>query len=657
MISAVRRCNCEQLNVHNKFRALFLVLDKRISTSSDDYQYLQKSKLSLQHFQQSLPRLPIPPLEKTCHRYLNALKPLLSNEQFQQTEGIVRRFQEKDGRALNEQLVTVNKKNKHTSYITKAWFDMYLQSRDSITINVNPFMGVPNDPKPEYNNQLIRASNILISSLRFLRSLRSNLLEPEVYHLNPAKSDNETFRRVVRIVPNRFAWHAAFLFKAFPLDVSQYQSLFNGTRIPKHGQDELFNDPTAKHMLIIRNGHFYVFDVLDSNGHIKDPAYIHGCLHHILTDRREKVENPLAALTSLDRDSWATLRQHLVDIGNADALRLIDSAVFSMVLLDEAMNEDPVKMCHVMLHGDGTNYWFDKCIELIIAKDKVAMSFEHSWGDGVAVVRYVDNVVKDSIEKPFIHPNSTPASIDSSVVRCLEFKMDEEIKDGIQMALERLNKAAQDLDFKWLLYHNFGKDFIKKQKLSPDAILQLAFQMAYYRQHGKTVATYESCSTAAFKHGRTETIRPATVATKNCTLAFAEKNAPAAKLRKLMEECSQVHNTLTKEAATGHGFDRHLFMLRRMADPHNLPELFRDPAYQLINHIILSTSTVSNPVLEIAGFGPVTPNGLGVAYVVNNDSLGAMVSSHPSLSDAGGFIDCFHSALDDIHKVLLQSKK
>lgn len=40
------------------------------------------------------------------------------------------------------------------------------------------------------------------------------------------------------------------------------------------------------------------------------------------------------------------------------------------------------------------------------------------------------------------------------------------------------------------------------------------FQLAYYYLARETVATYESCSTAAFKHGRTETIRPCTVETK-----------------------------------------------------------------------------------------------------------------------------------------------
>lgn len=44
---------------------------------------------------------------------------------------------------------------------------------------------------------------------------------------------------------------------------------------------------------------------------------------------------------------------------------------------------------------------------------------EHAWGDGVAVLRYVNDIFKDSIEKPFIRPNFEPSSIDQQTVKCL----------------------------------------------------------------------------------------------------------------------------------------------------------------------------------------------------------------------------------------------
>jgi hypothetical protein len=39
---------------------------------------------------------------------------------------------------LHDSLVERDKKNKHTSYISAWWFDMYLKDRNPVPINVNP---------------------------------------------------------------------------------------------------------------------------------------------------------------------------------------------------------------------------------------------------------------------------------------------------------------------------------------------------------------------------------------------------------------------------------------------------------------------------------------------------------------------------------------
>ena len=63
---------------------------------------------------------------------------------------------------------------------------------------------------------------------------------------------------------------------------------------------------------------------------------------------------------------------------------------------------------------------------------------------------------------------------------------------------------------------------------------------------------YESCSTAAFKHGRTETIRPASVATDKCAAAFEpSSNASTEEKAELIKDAVKWHNRLVKEAATG----------------------------------------------------------------------------------------------------------
>lgn len=87
-------------------------------------------------------------------------------------------------------------------------------------------------------------------------------------------------------------------------------------------------------------------------------------------------------------------------------------------------------------------------------------------------------------------------------------------------------------------------------------------------------------------------------------------------LMHLISLCSKKHTQLTKEAAMGQGFDRHLFCLRRLAENNNIScNIFEDPSYEVINHNIISTSTLSSPAVWAGGFGPVVKDGYGIGCV------------------------------------------
>lgn len=431
---------------------------------------------------------------------------------------------------------------------------MYLSARDPVVLNFNPFMSFNPDPKAEYNDQLVRATNIVCSAVRFMKTLRAELLEPEVFHLNPAKSDTDSFKKLIRWVPSSLSWYGAYMVNAYPLDMSQYFRLFNSTRIPKRGRDELFTDEKGRHLLVMRRGNMYVFDIVDKDGNLVKPAEIQSHLKHILSDPSPAAALPIGLLTSENRDVWAGLREKLVAAGNTETLQLVDSAIFCLCLDDETM-KDPVHISHNMLHGDGCNRWFDKSFSIILTKDaQAAINFEHSWGDGVAVLRLQNEIFKDTTQQPLVHPGSPAAAVDSTcAVRRLEFKLDRDLENGIKQAKQNFDSAVSKLSIDAVQCLKGGKEQLKKSKLSPDAVAQLAFQMGFLRQYGETVATYESCSTAAFKHGRTETIRPATVHTQRCSHAFVREPGrhSVEDLRAMLDECSKYHGQLTKEAAMG----------------------------------------------------------------------------------------------------------
>lgn len=46
-----------------------------------------------------------------------------------------------------------------------------------------------------------------------MRSLDSETLAPEVYHMNPKKSDTPRYRTTMKMLPTAFATYGSYLFK------------------------------------------------------------------------------------------------------------------------------------------------------------------------------------------------------------------------------------------------------------------------------------------------------------------------------------------------------------------------------------------------------------------------------------------------------------
>ncbi len=159
----------------------------------------------------------------------------------------------------------------------------------------------------------------------------------------------------------------------------------------------------------------------------------------------------------------------------------------------------------------------DKSIQFIVTRNGVAgVTFEHAWGDGVAVLRLFNEIYQETTTNPL--PIATTSTI--PIPQQLHFNLTDNITKAIESAKQEIETRCDQLSVNTLQYDGFGKTYLKKKGFSPDGVLQLAIQMAYYRQYKCAVGSYESCSTAGFRHGRTETIRPASIATLKCSKAF-----------------------------------------------------------------------------------------------------------------------------------------
>ncbi len=575
------------------------------------------------------------------------MTPLMTPEELRETARAVEAFRTGAGPGLHEELVVRDKQHPDNSYINDWWKDMYLREmRMPLPLNVNPFLQLVDDRRTP--DQCVRAASLVASSVRFLLALRNETLLPDIYHVGHT-AQKAWFRYAVTFVPKQLAYYAAYLAKSYPLDMSQYPWLFSTSRQATPVRDVLYTVADSRHIAVLANNNVFAVDVLTASGAPVPQKHIEQALRWI-ANQPSSQELGIGSLTALSRDDAALARPRLLASGNnAVQLAKLEGAILALCL-DSRSVEDAASGAAVFLHARHNRY-YEKSLQLIVAGNgKAAVNFEHSWGDGVSVLRYANEICEDAFGNELAEASKGGAS---DLVTPLKFDLSS-VKSDLAKGDAWLKERVEKLTASELRFKGIGKRFFKKKHMAPDGVVQNAIQLAYRKAFGKTVATYESASTSGFKKGRTETIRPATIESKEFVdAAVSEEKRSKDELRKLLSKAAEVHRRNSTNAAMGQGMDRHLFALRKIAEEKKMqpmPPIFTDPSYARMNHNVLSTSTLVSPLLDGGGFGPVVEDGFGIGYGTTDDEIAFSCTTYRS--DMKPFFKALKESLEKIEKTL-----
>lgn len=631
-----------------------LALDKCLR----NYQHYVGGDFPTFYFQSSLPRLPIPDLKQTCEKYLKAVKPLIDDKDYTRTEKIVNNFLLLEGMKLQQMLIELNDSNDQTSYVAKPWFNRYLSVRQPLPINGNALLLMEQDKRHEFNDQLIKTCNIVISTLRLMKSIENNSFKPSIDYLFRSESRKKFVNKIIQWTPEFLATKTAHLLKAIPKDMVQFQRIFGRTRIPDVRRDLTKQYDNSNHIIVLKDGYIFLVKVLNEIGEIEPPQVIFNRINQIYQLKLCETECSIASLTMLEREIWTKLRKHLsTNLDNKIQLEQIDSALFC-VSIENSNSIKQIPQFNVLFGGDGKNRWFDKSISMAIDFDgTVGVSFEHSWGDGRTLQRINEEIYNDSTTSPFITPKfiatKTTKTFDE-FVREIKFNVDATIESEIKHAIENHTLKMHSLKLNNFRFTKLNKKVCKKFKLSPDSIAQLGFQLAFYKQHGKFVSTYEPCNTQKFLHGRTEAIRPCTEATQQLCHAICRKTENNSNLFALINTCSQLHTRNIQESADGQGFDRHLYCLRYLALEEGMeePDLFKDISYKVLTRNNIITTNVPSKALKRIAFGPATLDGYGIWYRNENEGIDITISYYSNYTNGLQFLDLLEESYNEILGVL-----
>lgn len=573
-----------------------------------------------------------------------------------QTRRVVERFGQPGGVGEKLQQKLLERAELKENWLAEWWTECaYLGFRPSVVINSSPAVGYNRQQIYDADSYVRITAQQMLSLVKWNLLIKTEALPPDVYRNKP-------------------------------YCMSQYD-LFSCCRIPGKEVDTLRKTDisNSRHCIVIRNGHFFKLDVLyeapDGGLAVAPPSHIVSQLHSILELAREPNKQPVGILTSEHRDTWYQARECLLqDPRNKRSLDVIETAQFVFCLDSahphvsslgpQADFQDPHYsiVANRVLHGNGSmhntcNRWYDTSSQTVVGEDGGCGSIlEHSAADGPASI--ASNIfVMDLIHKHKYDILSESSPVESSLLKpaeMLQWNISAETADYIHRAIDNNDRCVQDVDLQIFTFKDYGKNFVKAIKVSPDGFIQNAIQLAYYKLYGKPTAAYESGGTRWFRLGRTDTIRSTTNAAFAFVKTMSDPSSSTEEKAKSLLRAIKAHSDYTNDAISGQAVDRHLLGLKLLLPELGVetPDIFKDAAFSRSFHWCLSTSQV--PVADhhvFLCFGAVVEDGYGVCYNPQESQVIFCVSSfkHHHDTDSLLFGAKLLESMRDMHKVMAAS--
>jgi len=587
--------------------------------------------------QGQLGKLPVPSLKDTLPQFLRSVRPLVNNEEYEETFAKVKDFAKEGGDGHKLQTLLEERGRKTENWFSDWWLDMaYLGYRDPVIVWSSPGIVWPTQVFQDKKEVIKFAARSVAGALDYKIAI-----------------DNKTIPVDMQGVK--------------PLDMQQYFKVFGTTRMPSIPLDTQSFNPESKHIIVIYKNHFFKVEVYGETGEQLSSEQIQTSLEDIVKMVGDTGPE-IGILTSNNRDDWSN--DHVLlskNKKNKANLQEIETSLFSLNLdpdfKDYNANDDLSKAALVALHGGGSahagaNRWHDKTIQMFVAESgECGITYEHSPAEGPPlmiltdhILGYIDGVVRNGNNLPAIKYNP---------VQKLEFVLNDALNLSISKAKTNLDQLVNEVDIHVLHFKDFGKNEIKSLGFSPDSFIQIALQLAFYLLQKEPGAHYESGGTRQFIHGRTEVIRSCSIESVEFAKAFVDSEVSSNDKFILMKKAIQSHNSYARMATAGYGVDRHLQGMKKIAIENDIEvhDLFSDKGYLKSSQMRISTSQVAGSSASFLCFGPLVSDGYGCCYNPRSNDIFLPCSALSSCPDtsATAFRDSVEKSLLEMRLLALEN--
>ncbi|XP_062523608.1 carnitine O-palmitoyltransferase 2, mitochondrial-like [Corticium candelabrum] len=466
-----------------KHRTLTLTQVRCVDYEESDY--LHHSSVPTMSFQDHLPPLPIPNLDESCRLFLQALSPLLLEQEKESAKHLVSEFAAGVGKELQQQLESL-----------PSTFAEEFSLRGRVLANRTPLpiFGMYGCEAIQLrgDNQISKAARYVQTCLKFDNTLKANKLRPDVWDLKPQL---ENALKHLKHGPKPVMYEGK---KVLPLSMNNYRLLFNSCQIAKFGKDELREYEGSKHIVVMRNGHIYTMDVIDEDGRRASTSQIYKQLKQIVDETNSAADIPVAVLTTTDRDTCARAMQKL-RARNERSLNLVESAIVVLCLDDNEANTDK-DIIETIQFGDGGNRWYGKNNIVVGKNGYIGMTCHEFMADGKVYIRFSHELTSEMLQSSFTYQDG--CDISKCTISRLDFDVDSDLLSEVNEAKKKFSFLGQHLPFHQVICDDFDYSLIKKRKLSPDFLGKLTSQLAFYAMRGRLPYATDVVATAFYKEGR-----------------------------------------------------------------------------------------------------------------------------------------------------------